>query len=137
VCVASSFIPIVNNLSWFTARKRNKRRRKRNATRRANRGPDLPGTVALNILEHADVVQDKSISADDFPHAASAFAGKNDKVDVQKFTGRGISCVPSSTVLLDDITVGESLAQLDPNCAAMVPTLITNHGYRYITNDIR
>jgi len=41
----------------------------------------------LNILERADVVQDKSISADDFPHAASAFAGKNDKVDVHKFAG--------------------------------------------------
>jgi hypothetical protein len=137
VCVASSFIPAVNNISWLTAHKRNERRRKRNATRRANGGPDLPGTVALDILERADVVQDKSISADGFPHAASAFAGKNDKVDVHKFTGRKISCVPSSTVLLDDITVGESLAQLDPNCAAMVPTLITNHGYRYITNDIR
>ena len=135
--VAGSFIPIVNNISWFTAHKWNERRRKRNATRRANRGPDLPGTVILNILERADVVQDKSISADDFLHAASAFAGKNDKVDVHKFAGRKIPCTPRSTALLDNITVGESLAQLDPNCAAMVPALITNHGYRYITNDIR
>jgi hypothetical protein len=135
--VASSFIPADNCISWITARKRNERRRKRNAAKRANRGPDLPGTVALNILEHADVVQDKSISADDFPHAASAFAGKNDKVDAYKFTGRKIPCVPSGAVLLDDITVRKSLAQLDPDCAAMVPALIANHGYRYITNDIR
>jgi hypothetical protein len=135
--VASSFIPADNCISWITARKRNERRRKRNAAKRANRGPDLPGTVALNILEHADVVQDKLISADDFPHAASAFAGKNDKVDAYKFTGRKIPCVPSGAVLLDDITVRKSLAQLDPDCAAMVPALIANHGYRYITNDIR
>jgi hypothetical protein len=82
-------------------------------------------------------VQDKSISADDFPHASSAFAGKNDKADAHKFAGRKISRAPTSTVLLDDITVQESLMQLDPNCAGMVPALIANHGYRYIKNDIR
>ena len=82
-------------------------------------------------------MQDKSISADDFPHASSAFAGKNDKANMHMFSGQKIPRVPSSTVLLDDITVLESLTQLDPNCAGMVPTLIANHGYRYIKNDIR
>jgi len=82
-------------------------------------------------------VQDKSISADDFPHAASEICWKNNKVNVYKFTGQKIPCVPSGAVLLDDITVRKSLAQLDPDCAAMVSALIANHGYRYITNDIR
>jgi hypothetical protein len=135
--MASSSIPIDICISWITARKRDERQRKRNTSQHSNRGPDLPSAIALNILEHAAVVQDTSISADDFPHAASAFAGKNDKADTHKFTGRKIPCMPSPAVQLDKITIQESLAQLDPNCAAMVPALITNHGYRYVKNDIR
>ena len=135
--MASSSIPIDICISWLTARKRDERQRKWNASRRANRGPDLPSAVTLNILKHAAVVQDTSISADDFPHAASAFAGKNDNADGHKFTGQKSFCMPSPAVQLDEITIQESLAQLDPSCAAMVPALITNHGYRYVKNDIR
>jgi hypothetical protein len=135
--VASSSIPIDICISWLTAHKQDEWRRKRNASQHANRGPDLPSAVALNILKHAAVVQDASISADDFLHAASAFAGKNDKADAHKFTGRKIPCMPSPAMQLNEITIQESLAQLDPNCAAMVPALIANHGYRYVKNDIR
>ena len=121
----------------YAAQKRGERKRKRNTARRNNRGPDLPATIALNILEHAQIVQDRSVAVDEFPHTISAFAGKDDRADVANFTARGLPSGPYSTVSLDTITVKESLSLLDPNCPTMVQNLITNHSYRYIVNDPR
>ena len=93
--------------------------------------------VALNILEHAQIVQDSSVIVDEFPHTVSAFAGKDDRADVVKFTACGAPLELNSTVSLDSITVQESLLCLDPNCPLVVRNLITNHSYRYIVNNIR
>jgi hypothetical protein len=119
------------------AHKRNERRRKRNAKKRNERGPDLPPPIALNILQRAQSIQDNSVNVADFPHAASAFVGRSDRADVSAFAARGRSSASNSTVCLDDITTDESLSKLDPNCLAMVRNLITNHQYKYIVNDIR
>jgi hypothetical protein len=82
-------------------------------------------------------VQDRSVTANEFPHAISGFAGKDDRADVANFTARGVPSGTNSTVSLDSITVKESLSRLDPNCPTMVRNLIINHSYRYIVNDPR
>jgi hypothetical protein len=121
----------------MVAHRRNERRRKRNAKKRNERGPDLPPPVTLNILQRTQNIQDSSVNVADFPHAASAFVGKSDRVDVSAFAARGRFSASNSTVCLDDVTTDESLSKLDPNCPAMVRNLIINHQYKYIVNDIR
>ena len=119
------------------AHKRNERRRKRNAKKRNERGPDLPPPVALNILQRAQTIRDNSVNVLGLPHAASAFVGRGDRADVAAFAACGRSFASKLTVCLDDITTDESLSKLDPNCPVMVRNLITNHQYKYIVNDIR
>ena len=82
-------------------------------------------------------MQDRLVTANEFPHAISGFAGKDDHADVTKFTARGLPSGTNSTVSLDSITVKESLSCLDPNCPMMIWNLIINHSYRYIVNDPR
>lgn len=90
--------------------------------------------MAVNILERTQTIPDASFDVTDLPHAASGFAGINDRLDVQEFAARGRSPTPGSAVYLDNITVQDSLSQLDPKCPGMVRNLIINKHYRYIVN---
>ena len=108
---------------------------------KTSEGQIFPPPVALNILQHAQSIQDNAVNVAvnvaDLPHAASAFVGRSNRADVSAFAARGHSSTSNSTVCLDNITMDESLSKLDPNCPAMVRNLITNHKYKYIVNNIR
>lgn len=77
-------------------------------------GPDLPVTITLNILECTQIVQVRSVTVNEFPHAISVFIGRDNHVDVANFTAHGLPLGPYSTVPLDVITMKELLSPLDP-----------------------
>lgn len=105
------------------------RRRKLNAKRR---GLAAPG-VGLRILEAAAVSRSATVDTAMLPHASTGFVGRDDRPDVRKLGARS----GSSAVLLDGITLEESMRLLDPQCPQIVRRLVSERGYRYIVNDIK